>query len=86
MFKEIKNKFIKELILKIYKLELLMRVKIDLLDFILGVYIVQKYKDKIWHSVVYYSKKLTPLELNYDIYNKELLAIVTALKKWRAFL
>jgi len=26
------------------------------------------------------------LELNYDIYNKELLGIITALKKWRAFL
>ena len=47
MFKEIKNKFIKELILKIYRLELLVRVKMDLLGFILGVYIVQKYKDKI---------------------------------------
>ena len=86
MFKEIKNKFIKKPILKIYRLELLIRVKIDLLDFILRAYIVQKYKDKIWHSVIYYSKKLTPLELNYNIYNKELLAIVTVLKKWRAFL
>ena len=47
---------------------------------------VQKYKDKIWYLVVYYSKKLTPLELNYDIYNKELLAIVTALKEQRVFL
>ena len=47
MFKEIKNKFTKELILKIYRLELLIRVKIDLLDFILGACMVQKYKDKI---------------------------------------
>ena len=58
----------------------------DLLDFILEACMVQKYKDKIQHSVVYYSRKLTPLELNYNIYNKELLAIVAALKKWRAFL
>ena len=29
---------------------------------------------------------MTPLKLNYDIYNKELLGIVTALKEWRAFL
>jgi len=29
---------------------------------------------------------MTPLELNYNIYNKELLGIVAALKKWRAFL
>ena len=75
-----------ELILKIYRLELLIKVKIDLLDFALEVYIIQKYKDKIQHLVVYYSKKLTPLELNYNIYNKELLAIVTVLKKWRVFL
>ena len=29
---------------------------------------------------------MTPAELNYNIYNKELLGIVTALKKQRAFL
>ena len=63
-----------------------MRVKIDLSDFILRAYIVQKYKNKIQHLVVYYSKKLIPLKLNYNIYNKELLAIITVLKEWRAFL
>ena len=47
---------------------------------------VQKHKEKIWYLVVYYSRKLIPLKLNYNIYNKELLAIVTALKKWRTFL
>ena len=29
---------------------------------------------------------MTPLELNYDIYNKELLGIIAALKEQRAFL
>ena len=58
----------------------------DLSDFILKTCIVQKYKDKIWYPVIYYSRKLTPLELNYDIYNKKLLAIVAVLKEWRAFL
>ena len=72
--------------MKIYRLELLIRVKIDLLNFTLKAYMVQKYKDKIWHPVAYYSKKLIPPELNYDIYNKKLLAIVAVLKKWRVFL
>ena len=58
----------------------------DLLDFILGAYIVQKYKDKIQYLVAYYSRKLIPPELNYNIYDKELLAIVTALKEWKVFL
>jgi hypothetical protein len=29
---------------------------------------------------------MTLPKLNYNIYNKELLAIITVLKKWRAFL
>jgi hypothetical protein len=29
---------------------------------------------------------MTPVELNYNIYNKELLTIITALKEWRVFL
>jgi len=65
---------------------LLIRVKIDMLDFILGVYLLQKHTDGVWHLVIYYSRKLILLELNYDIYNKELLGIVAALKEWRVFL
>jgi len=60
---------------------LLTRVETDILDFVLGAYLLQKYTDKIWYLVVYYSRKLIPLELNYNIYNKELLGIVAALKK-----
>jgi hypothetical protein len=29
---------------------------------------------------------MTLLELNYDIYNKELLAVIIVLKKWKTFL
>ena len=46
---------------------------------------MQKYEG-IWHLVAYYSPKITPPKLNYDIYDKELLRIVTVLKEWRAFL
>ena len=69
-----------ELILKIYTLSLLTVVKIDILDFVLSIYLIQKYLDR-WHLVIYYSCKITPLELNYDIYNKELLGIVIVFKK-----
>ena len=80
LFKELKELFIVEPILKIYTLSLLIVVKTDALDFVLGVYLVQKYLDG-WHLVIYYSRKMTPLELNYNIYNKELLGIVAVLKK-----
>ena len=86
LFKRIKKEFTKELILKIYLLILLIKVKIDILDFILGAYLLQKHINKVQYLVVYYNKKLILLELNYDIYNKELLAIIAAFKEQRLFL
>ena len=59
---------------------LLTVVETDISDFALGVYLIQKYLNR-WYLVIYYSCKITPLELNYNIYNKELLGIVAALKK-----
>ena len=85
LFKELKELFTAEPILKIYTLSLPTVVKTDILDFTLSIYLVQKYLDG-WHPVAYYSYKMTPLKLNYNIYNKELLGIVTALKEWKAFL
>ena len=41
LFQEVKELFTKELILRIYKLSLLIKVKINALDFILGVYLAQ---------------------------------------------
>jgi hypothetical protein len=52
----------------------------DILDFILGVYLTQLYKIVVY-LIIYYSRKIILLELNYDIYNKELLKIVVVLKK-----
>ena len=80
LFKKLKKLFIVKPILKIYIPSLPTVIKIDILDFILGVYLVQKYLNR-QHLVAYYSCKMTPLELNYNIYNKELLGIVTVLKK-----
>ena len=85
LFKELKELFTAELILKIYIPSLLIVVKIDASDFALGICLVQKYLDG-WHLIIYYSYKIIPPELNYNIYNKELLGIVTALKEQRAFL
>jgi hypothetical protein len=45
--KKIKKKFTKEFILKIYQLRLLIRVKTDVLNFILRVCIVQKYNNRV---------------------------------------
>ena len=61
-----KKLFIVKPILKIYILSLLTIIKTDILDFTLSIYLVQKYLDR-WYLVIYYSYKITPLKLNYNI-------------------
>ena len=45
LFKKVKKLFMQELILRIYIFSLLIKVEIDALDFVLGVYLVQQYLD-----------------------------------------
>ena len=42
--------------------------------------------DGKWHPVTFLSKSLSPVERNYEIHDKEMLAIVWALEEWRHFL
>jgi len=60
---------------------LLTRVKTDILDFVLGACLLQKHTNRVWYLVAYYSRKLILPDLNYDIYNKELLGIVAVFKE-----
>ena len=39
-----------------------------------------------WHPVAYLSQSLLPAERNYEIYDRELLAIVRALEAWRHYI
>jgi len=39
-----------------------------------------------WHPVAFYSKSLSPVERNYEIHDKEMLAIIHVLEEWRHFL
>ena len=49
---------------------------------------ILKQNDALGHShlVAYYSKSLQPAERNYEIHDKELLAIIRALKHFRHYL
>jgi hypothetical protein len=38
------------------------------------------------HPVAYHSQKFKPAEINYDVHDKEMLALVTAFKEWEHML
>ena len=53
-------------------------IKTDVSDYAIGTCIMQIGKDRKLHPVAFYSKKMSPAEINYDIHDKELLAVITA--------
>jgi len=71
-------------VLKLFDPTKPIRIETDASDLAVGACLCQEY-DKKWHPVAYYSRKLSPAEQNYDIHDKELLAIVAALEQWRVY-
>jgi len=45
-----------------------------------------KCSDAKWRPVAFISKSLSDTERNYEIYNKEMLAVIRCLEAWRHFL
>jgi len=63
------------------------RIEANSSDFASGAVFSQQLPgEEKWHPVVFYSKSLSPVEQNYEIYDKEMLAIIHALEEWRYFL
>ena len=60
-------------------------MKTDVSDFALAGILSQVHDGQL-HSVVFLSRKLNSAELNYEIYDKEMLAIVQCFKQWRHYL
>ena len=75
-----KERFIIELVLVILDLDKKMRVEIDVLDFAIGGVLLIKCENKKWRLVAYISKLLNEAKRNYEIYNKEMLAIIRCLE------
>ena len=54
----------------------------DASDYVAAAILSQKGEDGELHPVAFLSKKMSPQERNYEIYDKELLAIVRAFEEW----
>lgn len=65
-----------------YNLDRKTVVKTDVFDYVFKGILLQYDENDILYPVAYFSKKYFPIEYNYEIYNKELMAIVRAFKEW----
>ena len=61
-------------------------VETDASDFAIAGVLSQVDDNKFLRPITFYSQKLTDSELNYEIYDKEMLAIVACIREWHSYL
>ena len=61
-------------------------MEIDVLDIATGGILSQSGEDRHLHPCAYQSSKMTLVEKNHDIYDKEILSIVLAFQDWHVYL
>ena len=86
MFKELKEQFTKELVLAASDIDKKMRMEVDVSDYAMGGVLSMEYEDGLQRPAAFLSKSLNEMERNYEIHNKEMLAIVRGLEVWRHLL
>ena len=59
-------------------------VETDAFNYVSAGLLSQYDDEEILHPVAFFSKMQAPAECNYEIYDKELLAVVRAFEEWRA--
>ena len=84
-FKELKDKITSQPLFALLKREGKFKVETDVSGHTIGEVLFQEQEGK-QKSIVFLSRAMQPAKRNYEIYNKELLAIIEALTKWRQYL
>jgi len=82
----LKKAFTEAPVLAYYDPSRVVNIDTDASDYGLGSVMSQKGDDGRLHPVAFHSRKLMPAEINYDIHDKELLAIVDSMTRWRHYL
>ena len=82
-FQQLKHKFISAPILIHFDAEKEIILETDASDYV-SAGIMSQYDDNgVLYLVAYFSKKHSPAECNYKIYDKELMAIIRCFEEWR---
>jgi len=83
-FKELQQLLTTAPILCHYQPSLKTQVETDASDGVIAGIMSQEHPNGNWMPVGYFSKTMSPAELNYQIHDKEMLAIVKSFQQWRA--
>ncbi len=51
-----------------------------------GTILLQQDTNGDWHPVAYCSQSMNPMERNYQVYDRELMAIICSLREWRCYI
>jgi len=86
VFAKLKEIFTTEPVLAAPDLDKEMRVEADASDYATGGVLSVKGEDGKWRPVAFISKSLNDTERNYEIHDKEMLAVIRCLEAWRHFL
>ena len=79
-FKKLKERFTKELVLAASDIDKKMRMEVNALDYATGGVLSMECENGLWRLVAFLFKPLNEMERNYEIHDKEMLAIVRGLK------
>ncbi len=82
-FEALKKAFTSDIVLMHYHPDRKLIVETDASDYVSGGILSQYDDSGSLRPVAYFSKKHNPAECNYEIYDKELMAIVRAFEEWR---
>ena len=86
VFEQLKQVFITRPVLVAPDLDREIRVEADASEYATRGVLSIKYKDEKWRPVAFISKSLNKAERNYEIHDREMLATVRCLDKWRHLL
>ena len=78
-FDEIKQRFCSSPVLAIYDPNRKTRIEVDASGFATSAVLSQEGEDGKFHPIAFHSESMSDAERNYEIYNKEMLAIIRAL-------
>ena len=85
-FNSLKNSFTLRPILAMWEPNRPTRLEVDASGYATGGVLLQQLEDGRWHPIAFRSESMVEAERNYEIYDKEMLAVIRGLEDWRHYL